>query len=130
VYNYAMVELAFAVGLQPPVTTFKYERIALPANPLVKTIYTTSPKGFRAVAMHPMMGDEAKRQLYADLVEYTMVPPLQAFAHIVATKMHLASLFNIAKLDPAGAGHARARSTKSSLSMPFTPGSSRRRPQG
>ena len=118
-----MVELAFAVGLQPPVTTFKYERIALPANPLVKTIYTTSPKGFRAVAMHPifqvvtdadaemLMGDEAKRQLYADLVEYTMVPPLQAFAHIVATKMHLASLFNIAKLDKLllGLGQSSAR---------------------
>ena len=74
---------------------------------------------FRAVATNPifqvvtdadvemLMGDEAKRQLYADLVEYTMVLPLQAVAHIVATKMHLVSWFNYARLDkmlPAGAG--------------------------
>jgi hypothetical protein len=109
-YITAMIELAFLVGLQF-VGTHKYEQIALPGNPNVKTIHMASLSTWRTIAMNPiwnsvtdadaemLMADEAKRQLYADLVEHTLLPPLREFANVVATKMHLASLFNIAKLD-------------------------------
>ena len=102
--------MSYAIGLQMQ-EFHKEEQIALPANLNVKTHYNTNPQTWRAIAMNPiwniltevdvemLVGDEAKRQLYADLVEHTLIPPLRAFANIVATKMHLASLFNISKLD-------------------------------
>jgi Flp pilus assembly CpaE family ATPase len=62
-----------------------------------------------------LMGDEAKRQLYADLVEHTIVPPLRELANIVATKMHLASLFNIAKLDKMLPGLGQSWACKATL---------------
>ena len=124
------IDLAFAVGLQY-IETYNYERISLPGNPNVKMNHTANPKTWRAIAMLPfwslvadadvemLMVDEAKRQLYADLVEYTLIPPLREFANIVATKMHLPSLFNIAQLDKMLPGLGQSWACKSSLYQIF-----------
>jgi hypothetical protein len=134
VYAYAAIELGFAVGLQF-IDTFKYEQSALPANPHVKTMHGANPKSWRAAAMNPfhkivsvstsgvdaemLMADEAKRQLYAELVEYTLIPPLKKLTNIVATKMHLASLFNIAKLDKMLPGLGQSWACKGTLYQIF-----------
>ena len=76
---------------------YQLELILPPATPHAKTIYYASPKMWRAIAAAPLFpifdvdiemlqGDAAKRQLYADLVEAVLLPPLRAFGDIVATK--------------------------------------------
>jgi hypothetical protein len=124
------MELGLAVGIQL-IDTLQHEWIALPANPTVKTFNCTNPKSWRAIAINPfwkivsdtdvemLMGDEAKRQLYADLVEHTIVPPLRELANIVATKMHLASLFNVAKLDKMLPGLGQSWACKGALYQIF-----------
>jgi hypothetical protein len=129
-YGNAVVGLGYAVGLQL-YDRYNQEQIPMPANPTVKTHYTTNPKLWRALAMNPfwyvvadadaemLMGDEAKRQLYVDLVEYTLMPPLLELANIVATKMHLASLFNITKLDKMFPGLGQSWACKGTLHTIF-----------
>ena len=83
-----------------------------------------------------LMGDEAKRQLYADLVEYTIVPGTAPGARKHCghqDALGVAVQHSEARQDAAGAqlnraGRARAHSTRSSLTKPFTPCSFRRCP--
>ena len=73
----AEIEISLALGLQL-CEVYKYEQISLPGNSHMKTFHNANPRFWRALAMNPfykiltdadaemLMGDEAKRQLYAD----------------------------------------------------------------
>jgi hypothetical protein len=128
------IHICYAVGLEGYIAQYQIEpithMITQPATPHVKTQYSADPKMWRAFAMAPMYamhdadiemlhGDAAKRQLYADLVEATYLPPLRTFDDIVATKSHLAPWFNPARLDKMLPGLGRSWATKSTLMIIF-----------
>jgi hypothetical protein len=120
------IYVADAVGLEGYLALYQSQFMSQPATPLAKMINNASPKMWRAVAMAPLyavhdvdiemlQGDAAKRQLYADLIETTHLPPLQAFSDIMATKSHLAPWFNPARLDKALPGLGQSWATKATL---------------
>jgi hypothetical protein len=124
--------MADAVGLEAYLAHYQYKFISQPATPdeNFTTIHITNPKTWRAIATAPLhgmydadaemlQGDVAKRQLYADLVEATYLPPLRAFCEMVATKSHLAPWFNPARLDKALPGLGQSWANKSSLMIVF-----------
>ena len=79
---------------------------AIPASPLLPML---------EVDIEMLQGDAAKRQLYADLVETTVLPPLRAFCEIVATKSHLAPWFHPARLDKMMPGLGQSWAAKGAL---------------
>ena len=116
----------YAVGLHGYIAQYEIELISQPAPPHAKTLYYASPKMWRALAAAPyivvhdadiemLQGDAAKRQLYAELVEATYVPPLRAFCDVVATKSHLAPWFDPARLDKMLPGLGQSWAAKASL---------------
>jgi hypothetical protein len=66
-----------------------------------------------------LQGDAGKRQLYADLVEATYLPPLRAFCEIMATKSYLAPWFNPARLDKIMPGLGQNWAAKGTLMVIF-----------
>ena len=67
-----------------------------------------------------LQADAAKRQLYADLVEASHLPPLRTFCDIVATKSHLAPWFNSARLNKIMPGLGESWAAKGTLVGIFT----------
>ena len=129
--SYSWMYMSYAVGLHGDIAQYQTELISQPAPPHAKTFYNASPKMWRALAAAPLsavhdadiemlQGDAAKRQLYADLVEATVLPPLRAFCDVVATKSHLAPWFNPAQLDKMlpGLGQSWAAKVRKTPSWP------------
>jgi hypothetical protein len=119
--------IVFAVGVDGYTAHLQLELITQSASPHVRTLDNTNPKMYRALAVAPLytilhdadiemlQGDPAKRQLYADLVEATLLPPLRIFSNIVATKSHRAPWFHPKRLDKILPGLGRSWSVKASL---------------
>jgi hypothetical protein len=119
--------ICFAVELDGYIAQYQVELVTQPASPHAQTVHTTNPKMYHAIAVAPLFailhdtdiemlqGDAPKRQLYADLVEATLLPPLRAFCDILATKSHFAPWFHPKRLDKMMPGLGCSWDIKASL---------------
>jgi hypothetical protein len=106
----ARFEIGHVVPLDDFIAQYAVEWFAQPATPDVMILDNTNAKLWRAIANTPyskfspsdianVQQDPIKREMYTLLVENTLLPVMRDAVTIVSTKMHLAPLFNPARLN-------------------------------